>query len=179
MNRLSKTILRTTIAALALGVAGSAQAAVTYTFQAFSSQGGSPFGKFVYTHPTFFPPASGTSIPPGNLTSCSVTSPAFGFSCSNQFFIAGPAFDSVVFSTAQFTQTQYNFALGTFQSLGNFGSIGGPLSGQFAGLSISTDVIGPGVPEPASWALMLGGFALTGGALRGARRRGFVKPVLA
>jgi hypothetical protein len=36
-----------------------------------------------------------------------------------------------------------------------------------------------GVPEPASWALMLGGFALTGGALRGARRRGFVKPVLA
>jgi hypothetical protein len=37
----------------------------------------------------------------------------------------------------------------------------------------------PSVPEPASWALMLGGFALTGGALRGARRRGFVKPVLA
>jgi hypothetical protein len=36
-----------------------------------------------------------------------------------------------------------------------------------------------GVPEPASWALMLGGFALTGGALRSARRRGFVKPVLA
>jgi hypothetical protein len=47
--------------------------------------------------------------------------------------------------------------------------------------SVSPFVAPPtgGVPEPASWALMLGGFALTGGALRGARRRGFVKPVLA
>jgi len=35
-----------------------------------------------------------------------------------------------------------------------------------------TDV--PGVPEPASWAMMVGGFAMVGGALRSARRRSAV-----
>ncbi len=39
--------------------------------------------------------------------------------------------------------------------------------------------IGPvgGVPEPASWALMIAGFGLTGSAIR--RRKAFLKPVLA
>jgi hypothetical protein len=32
-----------------------------------------------------------------------------------------------------------------------------------------TDVVGPGIPEPATWGLLIGGFGLTGAALR--RRR--------
>jgi hypothetical protein len=32
------------------------------------------------------------------------------------------------------------------------------------------NVIGPGVPEPASWALMFGGFGLVGAAMRRRQR---------
>jgi len=40
----------------------------------------------------------------------------------------------------------------------------------FAGLTIAGDPIPTGVPEPASWAMMLGGFGLVGGAMRNRRR---------
>jgi subtilisin-like proprotein convertase family protein len=76
--------------------------------------------------------------------------------------------------------------LSSFNGLNALGSwtlrIGDDASGDtgtFAGWSLQINGPNNGVPEPASWALMLGGFALTGGALRGARRRGFVEPVLA
>lgn len=42
----------------------------------------------------------------------------------------------------------------------------------FDGVTIAgTPIPGPGVPEPASWAMMIGGFALVGGALRSRRTR--------
>jgi hypothetical protein len=56
--------------------------------------------------------------------------------------------------------------------------------GQFNGQSVDNIFLNTvlavppgGVPEPASWALMIAGFGLTGSAMR--RRKAFVKPVLA
>ena len=42
-------------------------------------------------------------------------------------------------------------------------------------LTLGIDGIGPGIPEPASWAMMLGGFGLVGSAMR--RRRPTGQPV--
>ncbi|HMI18446.1 MAG TPA: PEPxxWA-CTERM sorting domain-containing protein [Sphingomonas sp.] len=41
-------------------------------------------------------------------------------------------------------------------------------------LTLGIDGIGPGIPEPASWAMMLGGFGLVGGAMRRRRTAGQV-----
>ena len=64
----------------------------------------------------------------------------------------------------------------TFQfniSAGGFGWQGGDdESWGFDNLSLSATPAGRGVPEPASWALMITGFGLAGAALR--RRRAFV-----
>jgi len=42
--------------------------------------------------------------------------------------------------------------------------------GPTDGGSVRIDVDGRAVPEPASWAMMLGGFGLIGGAMRGRKR---------
>jgi hypothetical protein len=74
-----------------------------------------------------------------------------------------------------------NFSFAERYLAGNESRELGEGSLNIASVTIAPFVAPPtgGVPEPASWALMLGGFALTGGALRGSRRRGFVKPGLA
>ena len=58
-----------------------------------------------------------------------------------------------------------------FSAFAEGGSAGGGVSGLTASVTVTYDYLeaGMAVPEPASWALMIGGFGLTGGALR---RRG-------
>jgi len=49
---------------------------------------------------------------------------------------------------------------------------GATISGQITGqVNLHSETLGPGVPEPASWALMLLGFGGLGAALRAQRRR--------
>ena len=54
---------------------------------------------------------------------------------------------------------------------GSSGGTTGTSSGGTDGSSGGTTVVTNGVPEPASWFMMVGGFAVAGGALRMARRR--------
>ncbi len=164
-------LLRGGVAALAMMTAtGPAAAAVTYTFEA-SSAFGTPFGKFVYEAPTFI--TAETFVPAASLTSCTVTSPASGFTCGTQRFIPGdPAngiYDFIGFAT-QNTTTAYYFAPG---ALGAFGIYETQLFGtdQAARLIVSRSG-GPGpVPEPATWAMMIAGFGIMGGAMRYRRRQ--------
>jgi hypothetical protein len=63
---------------------------------------------------------------------------------------------------------------GSVQLWAEFGSLDligfrNPTGGLFLADSVSPGPVGGGVPEPAAWALMLGGFGLLGGALRRAR----------
>ena len=43
--------------------------------------------------------------------------------------------------------------------------------GDLSGLGYMPNAVTPGVPEPASWAMMIGGFGLAGGAMRVRRRK--------
>lgn len=43
---------------------------------------------------------------------------------------------------------------------------GGPEAFQVAGLTVTAEAIAPGVPEPATWGLMIAGFVMTGAAMR-------------
>ncbi|WP_221714231.1 PEPxxWA-CTERM sorting domain-containing protein [Sphingobium xanthum] len=65
-----------------------------------------------------------------------------------------------------------DFLTGGFPSPGFYtleAAIDGAAPVGVGGLALSF-VSSPGVPEPASWALMVGGFGLLGGALRSAKR---------
>ena len=44
-------------------------------------------------------------------------------------------------------------------------------SGVYTGKSLYGRLDAPGIPEPASWSLMIGGFGLAGASLRARRRR--------
>ena len=165
-------MLRAGLAALALGMASSANAAVTYNFFGFSSQGSRPYGNFSFTTATFLPVNTvqnpTTFLPLAQQSACSVISPAFGFTCGTHYFQSGALNTQIGFATAEGTQTNYIFAAGVLQAVGSYASSGPPPGqpgSQFAGLTVTSDVMG-GVPEPASWALMIAGFGLVGGAMR-------------
>lgn len=58
---------------------------------------------------------------------------------------------------------------GTLVAGGNFAQSAEVHLGSFGGINLDTPGTVPGVPEPASWALLIAGFGLVGGAMR--RRR--------
>ena len=58
---------------------------------------------------------------------------------------------------------------GSFPGGGGGGGIGGGVGGGTPGVPVVTPITGT-VPEPASWAMMIGGFATVGGAMRWQRR---------
>ena len=87
----------------------------------------------------------------------------------SQFSFTDPDFD---FSTAAF----FGFASGTalksveIWSSDNPGDAPGIRPNVIDNLSISRQPLSGGVPEPASWALMITGFGMAGSAMRRARR---------
>jgi PEP-CTERM motif len=175
MKHFGKMMLRTGLAAMAMGMAGNAWAAVTYSFKALSSYD-TPFGEFVFTVPDFL---SGVNlISAASLTSCSVTSPSTGYTCGDQeldttFYDVAPFYATVGFGT-QTSVTYYYFNAGSFATIGTHDSqIFG--QAQFAQLTVSGFGIGA-VPEPATWGMMLLGFGIIGGAMRRGR---VVRPRLA
>jgi hypothetical protein len=62
---------------------------------------------------------------------------------------------------------------GMFPGGGGGGSVGGGVGGGTPGVPVVTPIAGT-VPEPASWAMMIGGFATVGGATRWQRRSAIV-----
>ena len=160
-----KFSVRAVIAALALGMAGSASATVTYDFQGFNALGGAPYGSFVLTLPTFVAVNTATFVPEPSLTSCSVTFPA-NYTCGNMWFYNNVSLQTyITFKTAQTaTQTNYQFAAGSFNAVGTYNSTN-PGNGQMGRLIVSQSAA-PSVPEPATWGMMLFGFGLIGGVLR-------------
>lgn len=100
--------------------------------------------------------------PGGFAQPTSFTGGVFGFSQSSGFLYV--AQDYVSLSAITSTAT-YNGA--TFASLGLTQGVYTYLDGA----NTITVQIGDAVPEPASWAMIIGGFAVAGGALRMRRRK--------
>jgi hypothetical protein len=159
------------IAAIMLVASGSsAEAMVRYEFTALSSrtveflQGPETVtGSFTLVVPDFIVPTQ--TFQPEALVSCTATGSVSGpLPCIAQTFSTQPPFETVTFGV-YFDFVNYFFNTNTFGETGSFDSV--VLTDQRATLVI-TDLrgsVGP-IPEPATWALLIAGFGLVGGALR-------------
>lgn len=154
---------------------GGAHAAVRYQFQAFStiSSNGSPnfSGSFDVTLPTYLESTSNFSYPEfidkTGFTTCKVNNP--GYVCGDSYFYAAefPGYDAFSFRIMGYGQLygpMFYFADGAFGKSGTYDSL--LLGSSQAGRLIVSSTSSTPVPEPASWALMIGGFAAVGGSLR-------------
>ena len=164
---------------LAALAAMPAQAAVKYQFTA-AAEGEFPFTpQFTYISPTFVSGTATTTIQNAALTGCSVPQAPLPTTCSYVEF--PPNFfnqnkDAIfVHTTNQFGAgtAAYSFVRGAFGDYGTYldtlSQSGGPL--VQATLVVSFVDSGPGgVPEPASWAMMIGGFGAIGLGSRHAQR---------
>lgn len=159
--------------AVLLGAAAQpAAAAVQYDFTAYSSfdlgTGATYNGDFTYVAPTYIVPD--VAVPASALTSCAVFgSDNVPASCANQGFLNGATYNqpTTVIVSFGFTSPSLNagifyyFDAVAFSAPGTYQTV---LFGTAqAGQLVVTDLA---VPEPASWALMIAGFGLVGGALR-------------
>jgi hypothetical protein len=88
-----------------------------------------------------------------------------GFIVDNVLFHPGQTFDTwgILFDTAG---AQYNFWMNS-SAEGELYTYGG---GSVAQLDVRGNTVTTGVPEPAAWALMIGGFGGVGAVLRRRRR---------
>lgn len=138
----------------------SAQAAVIYTFRSFTEALGQPLlGSFSYTSPNFITTNRDVPTP----TNCMVIGriPSCG---DMQYFWADrqAGYDVIGFSFNQSATAFYYFPDGAFRAFGTYGTVGEGF--DYAGiLKVSP------IPEPATWAMMLVGFAAIGATAR--RRR--------
>jgi hypothetical protein len=167
-------------ALLLTAAATSATASVRYDFTAFSSLPvGSPAetfsGSFSYIAPDFITP--NTTVPLGDLTSCSVIGSLGPATCRDQFFSTGLAdgHETIGFGVSGVSGGPaifYYFAGTPFGAAGTYETdfFGDDQRGEL----VVTD-LGPsgGIPEPDTWSLMIAGFGLAGAALR---RRGARQP---
>ena len=175
MRKFSAILGALSAAALAV-CAASAQAAVRYDFVAKSSfgtgQNNETFsGSFSYLSPSFI--TSSRAIPIAALTSCAAVGSLGPATCRDQAFFVHPVDPWIHFQLQSSTGPvgiAYYFGASNFRTVGTHDSqkFG---SQQFAQLTV-TNLGGGVVPEPATWALMIGGFGLAGVALR--RRRAAV-----
>ena len=98
-----------------------------------------------------------------------------GISVPGTFNIDGSFFDLYIWdqTSSAFTLNIGNFIAGAYQNpiVGASADLGGTGSTDVFDSDAYTGQLESGaVPEPASWALMLGGFGLVGGAMRGRKR---------
>lgn len=147
--------------ALELGTLGAsnANASVTYSFE------GGIAGSFVYTASNFI--TADTSIPATDLASCSVFDPP----CEGVEFIPdassyGAVGHTAIVLTGSYEQDYIYFAGGAFSTDGVYMD---DLFDYGDTLTVCGAPTG-GVPEPATWAMMLLGLGGLGAALR--MRRG-------
>jgi PEP-CTERM motif len=167
MNTLRKMMLQAGLAAMALGMAGAAQAAITYKFTATSAFDPNVYGSFELTTANFLTGVN--AFAPASLTSCTVAFSPGSQDCGTQkfdttFYGIAPFYETVAFGTADGSESYYYFKQGSFGTVGTHSSqIFG--AAQFATLTVSDSMAGA-VPEPATWAMMIAGFGLVGAGMR-------------
>lgn len=157
------------VAALVAFSTTPAAAAVRYVFTAHSSFDGVT-GTFSYTAPSFI--TTNRFVPATDFDSCTIVTPAGGTCTFSTPFIVDPTggagidpWDQIGFQV-NFLQPAYYFANGAFSTIGTHETT------QFGAAQAATLVVSQvgGVPEPSSWALMIGGFGIVGAAARRRRR---------
>jgi hypothetical protein len=168
MKRFGKMMLRAGLAAMALGMAGSAQAAIllfssvspgqVITWQMDSNPASLP-GVITSSTDAFIIPSYPITV---NGVAVNAYITYFSSSFSGGFFLGhAGTFSEILRARGReiFTGGSINptFAPGTF----NLTSDGGAVT-----LTILPQVTSGAVPEPATWVMMLAGFGLVGGALR-------------
>ncbi|MEO9468742.1 MAG: PEPxxWA-CTERM sorting domain-containing protein [Parasphingorhabdus sp.] len=160
-------------------MSSQANAAVLYEFELFSSfeltNGGEEFtsGEFSFTAPTFVSSVSQTIVPVGDLLSCSIITNLETGTCRDHTmdpeFELGTDMIRFGFETSLNAGTRfYHFADGAFNTAGIYDSI--RFGDSQAGRLTVTDLAAGGVPEPATWGMMIFGFGLIGGAMRRQRK---------
>jgi len=123
---------------------------------------------------------------PMTLTVSSFTNSAIGgtgifdFNSIGLFSGLGTGGDALQTGTISTRQNGIQTAsLNPFQlNIGNYtinyaGTVSGEPAGVGSNITFAEGMAGGGVPEPASWAMMIGGFGLVGGTLR--RRRAILR----
>jgi hypothetical protein len=172
MTTFRQMILRVGLFAIAASMASGASAAITYKFNATSSNGGA-YGSFELTTPNFV--TGLVEFAAQDLTSCTIAFPPGNQACGNQVFntltFGPPEFYEILSFGAAITGVPGNSETLYFFDQGSFGTVGvhssqvfGPE--QFATLTVSDSSIVAGVPEPASWAMMIAGFGFVGASMR-------------
>ena len=165
-------------AAMLAGLPAAANAAVTYVFTADSSSvldERTYTGGFTLTTNDYI--TANNTFAVADLTSCTVTlSDGVAGACGDQNVYVGPSNDIVGFA---FTSADgglyainYFFDAGTFAANGAYAT-NDVIRDHRGTLTVSgfAEPATGGVPEPATWALMIAGFGLAGASLR---RRGAV-----
>lgn len=163
-----RNILLAVTALTACAVAAPAAALVQYDFTAYSSfpiEGEQFSGSFSYTAPDFIVPD--TTVDVADLTSCEAFSNLGPVTCREQGFISGLVDDMVTVSFG------VNAVGGTYGIFYYFVDTAFGTPGTYESTLFGTDQQGQlvvtdlgVVPEPASWAMMIAGFGLVGGAMR-------------
>jgi PEP-CTERM motif len=173
MTKMRHSILKTGLAAMALGIAGNASAVVIYEFEAViltTPQPGQIAGSFSVTVPDFVQPNSTTNFAPAALNACTVTYPA-NLVCGTITFSSSDAsgLDVIEFRTDEsLIFAGYGYDVGTFNTVGIHQASFASGGFQPARLTV-INTGGAPLPEPATWGMMLVGFGIIGGAMRRGR----------
>ena len=155
--------------AVSLAFAAPSQAAVHYVFERVA--GDPSLGGFTYSAADFL--TADATVPAAGLDSCT----PFGGACSAQQFhissvgFAGGATDvadvlgfGLIFPGGITATGFHYFANGAFGAVGVYAAM--ILTDDHSRLIVTQDAVTAGVPEPATWGLMLLGFGAAGAALR-------------
>ena len=169
-------LLAATCAAAVVAGAAPSNAAVLYSFTAYSSfplgtDNESFHGNFDLITPTFVIPSAqpGTLFHPADLIDCAAVSDKGPATCTDQGFIIGLSGPDTtigfgVNGVSVNTTIYYYFDAAAFSTPGTYQTL--IFGADQAGQLVVTDLGGPAVPEPAIWAMMLVGFGLVGATLR-------------
>jgi PEP-CTERM motif len=174
MARFYSAILKSGLATVAMGLAGSASAAIVYNFAAVPVGNAGAFnsasGVFRLVLPDFL--YSSRDFDVQAFRPCIVNFPVPSECGTISFFDnrngPGPAASVIVFRAygKPSFDTAYVFDPGIFLAVGTYYATNGAQTGRSASLVVTEENLAPPLPEPGTWAMMIAGFGIAGMALR-------------